>query len=255
MNNNGLLLPDIKENVKTYWNERSKTFDDDIGHGADEIESQLWMQYLSGIIGKESKIILDVGTGTGMIAINLAELGHKVTGIDIGEKMIDVGRKKAAEKKLAIIFMQGDAENLPFQDNMYDCVICRHLLWTLPHPDTAIQHWSRVCRPGGLIIAIDGHQKPQEYFPQVDSNDVKSLNERQKLWYQMYSLEVIEQLPLKDVMSVDYLKSFFCNHNLVNVQHLCVDEIAKYQKRLMSEEQQRIEHCEVNFIWGIVNKS
>jgi hypothetical protein len=84
---------------------------------------------------------------------------------------------------------------------------------------------------------------------------MKSLNERQKLWYQMYSPEIIEQLPLKDVMSVDYLKSFFCNHNLVNVQHLCADEIAEYQKRLMSEEQQRIEHCEVNFIWGTVNKS
>lgn len=255
INSDCCLLPDVKENVKKYWNERSITFDNDVGHGADEIECQLWKQYLTDIIGYDPKQILDVGTGTGMIAINLAELGHGVTGIDLGEKMIDIGRKKALEKGLDITFIPGDAENPPFPDDTYDCVICRHLLWTLPHPDVAIREWSRVCRPGGLIIAIDGHIMPYDYFPNPDETRLENLDEKQRLWYQMYSREVIKQLPLKHKMYVDSLMSYFSKFKLSNVQHKSVNEISEYQKSLLSGNLQDNEHYEVNIIWGTVPRS
>jgi ubiquinone/menaquinone biosynthesis C-methylase UbiE len=254
MKTDGPSLPDIKENVKSYWDERSKTFDNDVGHGADETECRMWKQYLADIIGNEPKQILDVGTGTGMIAINLAELGHQVTGIDIGEKMMDVGRKKAVQKGLTITFITGDAEYPPFPENTYDCVICRHLLWTLPHPDIAIREWSRVCRPGGLIIAIDGHEKPREYFPGTDKKGDENPDERQKLWNLMYCQEVIEQLPLKHEMTVEFLKSFFLNLHLTGVRHTYIGEISEYQRSLLSEDTQGHDHCEVNIIWGTVQK-
>ncbi|HWQ66685.1 MAG TPA: class I SAM-dependent methyltransferase [Methanospirillum sp.] len=254
MNTHDSSIPDVKENVRTYWNERSKTFDNDVGHGADENEKRLWKQYLSEIIGSEPKKVLDVGTGTGMIATTLAELGHIVTGIDLGEKMMEIARRKAELLNLQITFMLGDAEGPDFPDNTFDCVICRHLLWTLPHPDTAIREWSRVCRPGGLIIAIDGHTRPHDYFPNPEEAGLENLNDQQKLWYQMYSRDVVDQLPLKYDMSVDFLKSYFSNLHLTGVQHKHIDEISEYQKNLTRDKQVG-DHCEVNIIWGMVQKS
>ena len=195
MNDRSNPVPKVKESIKTFWNERSKTFDEDIGHGVDEYERKLWRKYLTEIIGPAPKKILDVGTGTGTIAIILAELGHIVTGIDLGEKMVETAQKKAEIKHLQVTFLVGDAEHPEFPDDTFDCVICRHLLWTLPHLDTAISEWSRVCKTGGLIIAIDGHAKPHEYFPPVDTSSRNHMKKDQELCSQMYSSEVIAQLP------------------------------------------------------------
>ena len=246
--------PAVKENIKTYWNKRSETFDEDIGHGVDEFEGQLWKKYLAEIIGSAPKEILDVGTGTGVIAIILAELGHMVTGIDLGGKMVEISQKKAAIKHLNVTFLLGDAEQPDFPDSTFDCVICRHLLWTLPHLDTAIREWARVCKAGGLIIAIDGHIKPHEYFQQVDKSSAKNMSKHQELWNHMYSRGVIAQLPVNNDLTIDSLMSLFSFLNLVNVQTQYISEISEYQKKLMEKRKQEGGNYEVNMIWGRVKK-
>lgn len=67
-----------------------------------------------------------------------------------------MARGKAERLGLEIDFREGDAENLPFADDAFDGVACRHLLWTLPNPEKAIREWVRVIRPGGRIVVIDG---------------------------------------------------------------------------------------------------
>ncbi|MDD1724784.1 MAG: class I SAM-dependent methyltransferase [Methanospirillum sp.] len=244
---NNKPLPDIKENIRTYWNERSITFDQDVGHGADETECRLWKKYLGDIIGSGKKTILDVGTGTGMIALNLAELGHTVTGIDLGEKMLEIARQKAARKNLSLDFRLGDAEDLPFPADSFDCVICRHLLWTLPHPEQAIREWSRVSTPGGLIIAIDGHAKPRNYFPEPEKDHPGS--EREMLWHRMYSREIITRLPYRENLTIDTILALFSSENLSGVQSLYLDEITEYQKSLQKGEPGD-DQSEVHIIWG-----
>ena len=247
-------VPKVKENITKYWNERSKTFDDDIGHGVDEYEHALWRKYLSEIIGLSPKKILDVGTGTGAIAIILAELGHIVTGIDLGEQMVESARKKAEMKHLPVIFLIGDAEHPDFPDNTFDCVICRHLLWTLPHLDTAIGEWSRICKKGGLIIAIDGYTKPHEYFPPVDTSPHNHMEKHQEFCDQMYSLEIIAQLPSNHDLTTDSLIALFSSMNLVHVQSQYISEISEYLKSLMEKREEENDHDEVNVIWGEVLK-
>jgi ubiquinone/menaquinone biosynthesis C-methylase UbiE len=244
--------PDIKENIRVYWNERSKTFDQDVGHGADRYECLLWKKHLTDIIGSGPKTILDVGTGTGMIAINLAELGHTVTGIDLCEDMLEEAEKKAIFKGLSITFLQRDAENPGFPDQMYDAVICRHLLWTLPHPDNAIREWSRICRPGGVIIAIDGHLTPRDCFGNTDDKDESEMDERQKLWKEMYSPEIIKHLPFGKDLTMDYLASFFTENGLSEITFRHISEISQYQKKILREKNEDGEDCEVNIIWGRV---
>jgi len=100
---------------------------------------------------------LDVGTGTGVLALVLAELGHNITGIDIADEMVEKAKEKFKNNNLSGNFIVGDAENLPFEDNSFDVVINRHVVWSLPQPERAMAEWKRVLRSGGKLIIIDGN--------------------------------------------------------------------------------------------------
>lgn len=147
---------DVKSKVGLYWDRRSKTYDRNVYKSQNAAED-FWKSILKTEIGTEQNLnILDVGTGTGFLALLFAELGHKVTGIDISKSMLEKSRFNAYKQKLAVNFMHGDAENLPFDDDSFDIVMNRYLLWTLPDPKTAVNEWSRVVKSGGKLILIDG---------------------------------------------------------------------------------------------------
>ncbi len=103
----------IKERIRSYWDARGREYDRSPGHSS---LPEVWKDVLSKVFEKESRI-LDVGTGTGFIALLLAELGHEVVGVDLSKGMLEVARKKAEKRGLQIEFKFGDAENLPFADN------------------------------------------------------------------------------------------------------------------------------------------
>ncbi|AMM54330.1 class I SAM-dependent methyltransferase [Pyrococcus kukulkanii] len=145
----------VKAIIRDYWNGRAETFDKSPGHVSSPDE---WRRVLSRVFPKKMKI-LDVGTGTGFIAMRLAELGHDVTGIDISENMIEIAKEKARRANLPIRFLIGDAENLPFEDGEFNGVICRHVLWTLPNPEKALMEFFRVTKPGGKVVIIEGNWK------------------------------------------------------------------------------------------------
>ena len=77
--------------------------------------------------------VLDMGCGTGFLALEFAALGHHATGADFSEQMIERARVKAAERSLEVRFDVADAENLPYPDGSFDLLIERHVVWTL-HP-------------------------------------------------------------------------------------------------------------------------
>lgn len=90
----------------------------------------------------------------------MAGRGHRVTGIDFAPSMLAEARRKAAEAGFDIRYEQGDAEKLPFAAGSFDMTITRHVLWTLPHPEAAIDDWIRVLRPGGRLVVIDSQFNP-----------------------------------------------------------------------------------------------
>jgi ubiquinone/menaquinone biosynthesis C-methylase UbiE len=100
--------------------------------------------------------VLDVGCGTGFLALQLAALGHRAFGVDLADEMLDLARRKAAAAGLAAHFEIGDAERLPGADASFDLVIERHVIWTLPEPDVALREWARVLRTGGRAVLIEG---------------------------------------------------------------------------------------------------
>jgi ubiquinone/menaquinone biosynthesis C-methylase UbiE len=143
----------IKTMIKKYWNWRSKSFLTDRSVAI----AKQWESILKELVsGSPGRLALDIGTGRGHFAVYLARLGFSVTGIDLSEKMISYARENATWRTLDIDFQTGDAEELDFDDNTFDVVVSRNLLWTLPSPDKALKEWRRVLKPGGILVVSDG---------------------------------------------------------------------------------------------------
>lgn len=101
--------------------------------------------------------VLDIGTGPGFFAIILAEAGFKVTALDANENMLEQARINAGSLGGNITFLQGDAQELPFEAESFDVVISRNLTWVLPQPEFAYKDWCRVLKHHGLLINFDAN--------------------------------------------------------------------------------------------------
>lgn len=84
--------------------------------------------------------MLDVGAGTGFLAFLAAELGHKVTGIDLAEGMLAVAREQATEVTNPPNFLIGDAIAPDFPPESFAVIMSRHVLWTLRDPASAFRN-------------------------------------------------------------------------------------------------------------------
>ena len=149
----------IKEDVRAYWEKEAVGFDQEFGHGLrNDQHKEIWLNILRRNIPPHKPLrILDIGCGTGFLALLLSELGHTVTGLDFASQMLAVAGEKVRTMNLQIDYHQGDAENPPFPPNSFDHIICRHLIWTLPHPNRAIASWKELLAPEGAVTLIEGH--------------------------------------------------------------------------------------------------
>jgi demethylmenaquinone methyltransferase/2-methoxy-6-polyprenyl-1,4-benzoquinol methylase len=112
------------------------------------------------------RLILDVATGTGDFAVEALSLKpDKIVGVDISEGMLDIARKKIREKGLSerISLMQGDSENLPFPENMFDAVIVAFGVRNFENLAGGLTDMFRVLKPGGKAIVLE-FSKPDRFF-------------------------------------------------------------------------------------------
>jgi SAM-dependent methyltransferase len=101
-------------------------------------------------IRKDQKV-LDVGCGTGVVAVTAARRGAKVTGLDLTPALLERARVNAQMADVAVEFIEGDAEKLPFADASFDAVLSQFGHMFAPRPDVAISEMLRVLKPGGTI--------------------------------------------------------------------------------------------------------
>ncbi len=149
----------IKGVISKRWSARARTYDKAPGHGIHSYqEKQAWLQILSGALDHKTKLrVLDVGTGTGALALLLAEMDHEVFGVDLSDQMLIKAREKAQKGNLKVDFRVGDAEAPPFEKESFDVIVSRHVLWTLPNPENAVQAWKNLLKPRGRVVIIDGN--------------------------------------------------------------------------------------------------
>jgi demethylmenaquinone methyltransferase/2-methoxy-6-polyprenyl-1,4-benzoquinol methylase len=96
--------------------------------------------------------ILDVATGTGMVASALAQRGARVTALDQSEAMLEVAR---AGNRSGITFVHGEAEHLPFEDAAFDALTFTYLLRYVDDPAATLGELARVVKPGGRIGMVE----------------------------------------------------------------------------------------------------
>lgn len=103
--------------------------------------------------------LLDVATGTADMAIRAAKMlqPQKITGIDISEGMLAIGRKKVAAEKLAteIELLEGDSENLPFANDTFDGVMVAFGVRNFEHLQQGLQEIRRVLKPGAQLVVLE----------------------------------------------------------------------------------------------------
>src|SRR5262249_28540070 len=95
--------------------------------------------------------LLDVGCGSGQLALIAAREGFPTTGVDIAENLIERARERAVAERLNARFEVGDAEALPFQDASFDVVVSVIGAMFAPRPELVARELLRVCAPGGTI--------------------------------------------------------------------------------------------------------
>ena len=100
---------------------------------------------------KPGETWLDVGTGTGPIAMRAARAGARVTGSDLAPKLIETAKRLAAEEGLDIEYEVGDAEELPYPDAAFDVVSSSFGAIFAPDHVAVARELARVTRPGGRL--------------------------------------------------------------------------------------------------------
>jgi demethylmenaquinone methyltransferase/2-methoxy-6-polyprenyl-1,4-benzoquinol methylase len=125
-----------------------------------------WRKKAIKILAKhQPKRILDVATGTADFALATLKINpDEVIGVDISEGMLEVGRKKIAEKGIKNIRLEyGDSENLQFEDNSFDAVIVAFGVRNFENLEKGLQEINRVLRPGGIAMILE-FSKPKGVF-------------------------------------------------------------------------------------------
>jgi len=99
--------------------------------------------------------VLEVGVGTG-ISLPLYSPNVRIFGTDISEAMLKKAKQRVAQGRLKNIegLAVMDAENLEFPDNSFDVVMAQYVVTAVPNPETALDEFARVLRPGGELIIL-----------------------------------------------------------------------------------------------------
>jgi SAM-dependent methyltransferase len=95
--------------------------------------------------------LLDVACGSGQVALWAARDGVNATGVDIAPNLVARAQARAKAEGLNARFIEGDAEDLPFEDGSFDVVTSLVGAMFAPRPEVVAQELLRVCSPGGMI--------------------------------------------------------------------------------------------------------
>lgn len=142
------------------------------------------------------KKILDIATGTGDLAILMANTtAEKIIGLDISAGMLEVGNKKIASKHLSekIEMLLGDSENMPFEDNTFDAITVAFGVRNFENLEKGLAEILRVLKPNGIFVILE------------TSNPTKTPYKQGYVFYTKNILPLIGKLFSKDNVAYGYL--------------------------------------------------
>ncbi|MCB4808679.1 bifunctional demethylmenaquinone methyltransferase/2-methoxy-6-polyprenyl-1,4-benzoquinol methylase UbiE [Tamlana sp. 62-3] len=118
-----------------------------------------WRKKVVQMVGASNPdTILDIATGTGDLAINLAQTtASQIVGLDISNGMLEVGKEKIKKRGLnsKIEMVLGDSENLPFSDNSFDAITVAFGVRNFETLENGLKEIFRVLKPGGTFVILE----------------------------------------------------------------------------------------------------
>jgi ubiquinone/menaquinone biosynthesis C-methylase UbiE len=114
---------------------------------------------------------LDIGVGTGRIALPLVEAGMQVIGVDLSSPMMLRLRERSGGASMPLV--AGDAMELPFRDDLFGTALIIHVLHSVPGWQHVIEEGVRVTRPGGIILVDPGNGR----VPMLEEIEARFIDE------------------------------------------------------------------------------
>jgi demethylmenaquinone methyltransferase/2-methoxy-6-polyprenyl-1,4-benzoquinol methylase len=111
-----------------------------------------WRRFLADRLPRDGGAVLDVATGTGLVAAELLRRGFEVTGVDQSAEMLARARERFGPR---IELVEASAERLPFPDSSFDHLTFTYLLRYVDDPAATMRELARVVRPGGTIAMLE----------------------------------------------------------------------------------------------------
>ena len=151
--------------------ERTKSFFDSVGPEWDALrkvfhDDVLRARAVAHLVPPGLRVA-DIGTGTGILASELARLGLHVIGVDNSARMLAAAREKLdAAGYPTVELRHGEAHRLPIADDEVDAAFAHMVLHYLPSPLEALREMARVVRPGGAIVVVDFLEHDHEWMRQ-----------------------------------------------------------------------------------------
>jgi demethylmenaquinone methyltransferase / 2-methoxy-6-polyprenyl-1,4-benzoquinol methylase len=150
------------------------------------------------VADKNPKTILDIATGTGDLAILMAQTAaEKIVGLDLSPGMLEIGKIKIENQQLSakIQMVIGDSEKLPFEDNSFDAVTVAFGIRNFETLEKGLVEIKRVLKPNGIFVVLE------------TSNPTKLPFKQGYFFYTKYMLPLIGKLFSKDNVAYDYLSA------------------------------------------------
>lgn len=153
--------------------------------------------------------VLDIGSGPGNVAAQLAEFGTNVTGVDFSAEMVEEAKKRHPDLR----FEQADAEKLPFAENSFDAIVANYVVHHLARPEVVFAEVCRLLKPGShFAFAVWGPPEEQSsigaFFGAVETH---------------YDLAELPHGPLFGITERDIYEPMLANAGL-EVRQLAVHE-------------------------------
>jgi len=114
-------------------------------------QDPLWRRFLVSRLPRGGRV-LDVATGTGLVAAELIRRGFEVTGVDQSAEMLDVARRRFGDK---VELVEAAADSLPFANDTFDHLTFTYLLRYVDDPGATLAELSRVVRAGGTVASLE----------------------------------------------------------------------------------------------------
>lgn len=167
-------MDEVLRTVASHWDGRAASFDDEVDHGlSDPVAERAWTERLTAWLPEPPAAVADLGCGTGSLAVLLARRGYTVVASDLSGEMVSRARAKAASAGVTIEVAVADAGDPGLPAASQDVVLVRHVAWTLPDPEAALDRWLELLRPGGRLVMVEGRwgTPDQEPDPDADHGD------------------------------------------------------------------------------------